>query len=410
MTFRLVPRHPAGVVRASIRPTTPEHRVTSLELLFDLVFVFAFTEVTASIAADPSWAGAGRGLLLFALLWWAWCSYAWLGNQAQADEGLVRAALVVAMAAMLLVSLAIPEAWRDLPGGIKAPLALACSIAVVRLGHLAVYTVAAGEDRGLRLQLLRTAIPVAVAVLLLVLGALAGSHARTWWWAAALAVDYVGIYVTGADGWRLPSPSHFAERHGAIVIVALGESIVAIGVGIAEFPLSWSVLAATLAGVAITVCFWWLYFDVVATVGERQLTQRTGAERSKLARDSYTYLHFPMVAGVLACAVGVKKALGYVADPAQHGTGQALHGVPAWLLVLGPAAYLVALSLFKLRNVGSLNQPRLAAAAVLLLLGPLAGRLHAIVAVTAVAVVLVALVVFEVIRYRAARQSIRHRE
>lgn len=415
MTFRVVPRLPlpgnrrgADGPRAGIRPTEPDHKVTSLELLFDLVFVFAFTQVTAAVAADPTARGGVRGLLVIALLWWAWCSYAWLGNQARADEGLVRATLVVAMAAMLLVALAIPEAWDDLPGGVDAPLALALAITLVRLGHLTVYLVAAGDDAGLRRQLSLTAIPVVLAAALLVTGAVASEQARIWWWAAALAVDYLGIYFTDADGWRLPSPGHFAERHGLIVIVALGESIVAIGVGIAALPLSWPVIGAGALAVAVTVCLWWVYFDVVATVAEHQLTSRSGADRTRLARDSYTYLHFPMVAGVLAGAVGVKKVLGYVAEPGGEKLGEALHGLPAWLLVAGPAVYLLALSVFRRRNVGSWNAPRLVAGAVLLALGPVVERVPAYAALGLVCAVVVGLVLFEVLRYREARHAIRH--
>jgi low temperature requirement protein LtrA len=415
MTFRVVPRRllpraraEGDAPRAGIRPTGPDHRVTSLELLFDLVFVFAFTQVTASVAADPTPLGAARGLLMFALLWWAWCSYAWLGNQACADEGLVRGIVVVATTAMLLVALAIPEAWHDLPGGVQAPLALAVAVAVVRLGHIVVYLVAAGDDEGLRRQLYLTAVPVALDAVLLVVGALGSERARIWWWAAALAIDYLGIYVTGADGWRLPSAAHFAERHGLIVIVALGESIVAIGVGIAAFPLSWPVIGAGALAVAVTVCLWWAYFDVVATVAEHRLTSLTGADRTRLARDSYTYLHFPMVAGVLAGAVGVKKVLGYVAEPGGAALGESLHGLPAWLLVAGPAAYLLALSAFRRRNVDSWNVPRLVAGGLLLLLGPVGQHVPAAAGLGLVAAVVVGLVLFEVVRYREARHAIRH--
>ena len=135
-----------------VRPTDERHRVTTLELFFDLVFVFAFTQVTALMAADPTITGAVRGLVVLALLWWAWCSYAWLGNQAQADEGLVRATFIVAMTAMFVVALTIPESFDDLPGGLFAPFVFAACYAVVRLMHLACYLVAVGSDTGLRRQ------------------------------------------------------------------------------------------------------------------------------------------------------------------------------------------------------------------------------------------------------------------
>lgn len=149
--------------RVLVRPTTEGHGVTTLELFFDLVFVFAITQVTALMAADLDWHGVLRGFVLLALLWWAWCSYAWLGNQAQADEGIVRAGLLAAMAAMFVVALTVPEAWQDPAAGLRAPVVLAVALGFVRLGHLAVYVAAAGDDLGLRRQLARTAVPVALA-------------------------------------------------------------------------------------------------------------------------------------------------------------------------------------------------------------------------------------------------------
>ena len=150
-------------LRARVLPSDAGHGVTTLELFFDLVFVFAITQVTAFMADDLGWRGILRGLVLMALLWWAWCSYAWLGNQAHADEGVLRAALLFAMAALFLVALAIPEAWGDEAGGLSAPLVLAAALSAVRLLHLGVYAVAAAGDAGLRRQLLRTAVPVVTA-------------------------------------------------------------------------------------------------------------------------------------------------------------------------------------------------------------------------------------------------------
>src|SRR4051795_7131118 len=161
----------ARPARMRFLPTREDHAVTTLELFFDLVFVFAITQITAFMAHDIGPRSLLRGLVLFALLWWAWCSYAWLGNQARADEGLVRAAMLVAMAALFLVALAIPEAWGDRGGGLSAPVLLAVCLFVVRLGHLGVYAVAAGGDVGLRRTLLRTAVPVFAAAVLLVVGA-----------------------------------------------------------------------------------------------------------------------------------------------------------------------------------------------------------------------------------------------
>ena len=169
-------RHFAARDRA---PADEGHGVTPLELFFDLVFVFAITQVTASW--PRIWAGAGalRGLVLLALLWWAWCSYAWLGNQAHADEGIVRVAMIVAMAAMFLVALADPRGLGGRGGGISAPVVLAVAIGLVRLRPPGRLRRGGGQRRRLRRQLLRTAIPVLPAVVLLVVGAVLGGSAQT---------------------------------------------------------------------------------------------------------------------------------------------------------------------------------------------------------------------------------------
>src|SRR3954469_19629273 len=299
--------------RMRFLPTRENHSVTTLELFFDLVFVFAITQVTAFMADEIGPRGLLRGLVLFALLWWSWCSYAWLGNQARADEGLVRAAMLVAMAALFLVALAIPEAWGDRGGGLSAPVLLAVCLGIVRLGHLTVYWFAAAGDTGLRRQLRRTAVPVGAAAVLLVTGGGIGGAAQTALWAIALVVDYVGVYASGTD-WRLPAPAHFAERHGLIVIIALGESVIAVGVGAGDLPVTVPTIAAALLGLTVSLALWWLYFDVVATVAERVLRGKQGQERVRLARDSYTYLHFPMVAGIIYLALGLKKVSEYVSD------------------------------------------------------------------------------------------------
>lgn len=397
--------------RRLFRPTDASHQVTTLELFFDLVFVFAFTQVTAYLAADPSPVSALRGLVVLALLWWAWCSYAWLGNQAHADEGVVRATFIVAMVAMFLVALAIPEAFSDTAGGLNAPVVLAVCYAAVRLSHIACYLVAAGEDAGLRRQLLITLVPVSLAAGILVTGSIVGPPYQTLLYAVALVVDYVGIFVTStAAGWRLPSAGHFAERHGLIVIVALGESLVAIGVGVGGFGVTWPIALAAVLGVLVSVCLWWLYFDVVAHVGEHSLAQVSGDARATLARDSYTYLHFPIVMSVIFLSLGLKKVLEYVADTGHHELSDPLTGTPLVALYAGVAVHLLGHVGFRRRVAGTWNPHRLLAAALLLLLVPVAWRVPAILALALVCGVLVGLVAWEVVRSASVRDRVRHQQ
>jgi low temperature requirement protein LtrA len=391
-----------------VRPTDGSHRVTTLELFFDLVFVFALTQVTALMAEDPTVRGLGRGLVLLALLWFGWSSYAWLGNQAKADEGLLRAARLAAMGALFVVALAIPESYEDEPGGLYGPFVLAACYATVRIAHLVVYLVAAGDDHGLRRQLLVQTGPTSVALLLLVAGGAAGPPWQSVLWALALVVDYIGVFAGGTQGWRVNSAAHFAERHGLIIIVALGESVVAVGAGIADKPVTAAVVLAALLGLGVSVALWWVYFDVVALVAERVLSRLEGEPRSRLARDSFTYLHFPMLVGIVYLALGMKKVLTYVADPEHHDLGDALPRVPLVALFGGAVLYLVALSALRRRNVGGWNVQRLVASAALLALLPVGSQLPAIVALGALLAVLGALIGYEAVVLADERDRIRH--
>jgi low temperature requirement protein LtrA len=391
---------------ARIVPTDEAHGVTTLELFFDLVFVFAITQITAFMASDLGLRGCLRGLVLLSLLWFAWCSYSWLGNQAHADEGILRGAYIVAMAAMFVVALAIPEAWGDEGGGLSAPLLLAAGLSVVRTTHLGVYVVAAAGDAGLRRQVVKVAVPVGMSAALLLVGAALGGPAQTALWAVAIVVDYSGIYLSGAD-WRLPAPRHFAERYGLIVLIALGESLIAVGVGVGHLPVTVPIVVGALLGMAVSVALWWAYFDVVAPVAERVLRRRQGSDRVKLARDSYTYLHFPMVAGVIYLALGLKKVAQYVGDESHHALTDPLPTTALWALYGGVAVYLLGHLAFRLRNLRSINPPR-ATVAVLLLAAPLAlGQMPALGALALLAGVLVALIAFEVVRYADARARVR---
>jgi low temperature requirement protein LtrA len=224
----------------------------------------------------------------------------------------------------------------------------------------------------------------------------------------ALLVDYTGIWLAGTSGWRVHSPVHFAERHGLIVIVVLGESIVAIGVGVAGQPVSAAVIAASILGILVTVSLWWLYFDVVAHVVEGVLAAAQGQQRSRLARDSYTYLHFPIVASIIFIALGLKKVLEYVSDTEHHDLTDPLTGLPLVSLYAGVAVYLLGHVAFRRRNIGTWNPHRTLAAAVLLLLIPVAWRLPALASLALVAALLCALVGYEFVRFRQARDEVRH--
>ncbi len=369
-----------------------EQRVTPLELFFDLVFVFALTQVTGMLSADPTWGGLLRGMLVLGALWWAWAGYAWLTNTLDPEAGLVRLTMFAAMAAMLLVSLAVPGAF-----GADAAIFGAAYLAV-RVLHIALYALGTRGDHDLVVAVLRMT-PTAVIgpLLILAASALDGSEQATVW-VVALALDYLGVLIGRGQGWRV-SPGHFAERHGLIVIIALGESIVALGVGAAGLPLDAGLVAAAVLGIAAAAAFWWAYFDVVAIVAERDLTAAQGATRAAMARDSYSYIHLVIVAGVVLFALGVKKTLGDL--------GAALDVVPAFGLCGGLALYLIGHVAFRLRNLKTWNVRRLVVAIALLALVPVAHEIAALATLAVVTALATGLIAYEAIRYREARSHVR---
>jgi low temperature requirement protein LtrA len=378
-----------------VRSVEGEERVTPLELFFDLVFVFALTQVTGFLAANATPEGLVRGALLFAALWWAWEAYAWLTNTLDPEEGAVRLAVFATTGAMLIVALATPSAF-----GAEA-LVFGVAYFVVRVLHIVLYVIAGRDDPDLRAAVLRFAPGAVIGPSLLVIAAFFDGRVELALWGAALVVDYGSALVGRGRGWRL-SPAHFVERHGLIIIIALGESIVAIGAG-AELGLSFGQAGAAVLGVAVAAALWWIYFDVVALVSARRLARAPeGRERNELARDSYSYLHLPMVAGIVLGALGLKKTLGNVEDP--------LEVVPAFALLGGVAIYLLGHVGFRFRNVRTINRQRLLLSLALFALLPVAIELPALATLAIVAALLWALITYETISYGEARQQVRHGE
>jgi low temperature requirement protein LtrA len=387
---------------------TEDASVTPLELFFDLVFVFGLTQVTALIAADPTGQGLLRGLLVLGLLWWSWVGYAWLGNVVRADEGTARIAMLAAMGAMFVMALAIPEAFDDLPGGLPGPVVVGLCYFAFRALHLTLFWIISKDDQGLRRQVIRFAPSVIGGTALLLVASALHGRAQTAMWGLALLADYGGTMLAGASGWRLRSASHFAERHGLILIVALGESIVAIGVGIAGLPISWPVLAAAVLGLALSAALWWVYFDVTSLIAERALADARDSDRARLARDAYSYLHLPMITGVVLVALGVEKVLEYVGDGKHHDLAEPLTGLALYALYGGVVLYLLAHAAFKLRATHILSVQRLVVAAVILALVPIAAQLAALAALALLSLVTVGLVAYETVRFAEVRGRIRH--
>ena len=370
-----------------------EERVTPLELFFDLVFVLALTQCTALMAANATWEGVAQGLVVLGLMWWVWVGYAWLTSVVEPEEGAVRLVMFAAMAGLLVAALCIPEAFGE------NGLLFACAYGIVRYLQLALFMLASRDEPALRRSVLTGLVgSTTIGVGLLVGGSFAGPGLQLALWGLALALDMSGPLLFGVEGWKLV-PGHFAERHGLIVIIALGESIVALGVG-AELGVDAGVVTAAVLGIAVAAALWWLYFDVVALVAQRRLSRAAvGREQNSMARDSYSFLHLPMVAGIILLALGLKKTLGDVGDP--------LKLVPAAALLGGTALYLLSHVAFRWRNLHTLNKQRLVCAVLLVALLPLAVEIPALVMVGILAAVLTALIAYEAVRFADSRARIR---
>ena len=280
----------------------------------------------------------------------------------------------------------------------------------VRLLHLLIFWIAAGDDYGLRGQLIRFAPSVIGSTALLLVASQLHGTAQTWTWVAVVAVDYAGTILAGASGWRLNSAAHFAERHGLILIIAIGESIIAIGAGVASLPISAPIVAASVLGLALAAAIWWAYFDVGALIAERALRRSSGEARARLARDAYSYLHLPMVAGIVLLALGLKQVLAFVGGEAGHDWTDPLETGPLVAMYCGVALYLLALVAFHHRVAHTIKWLRVTTALVVLALAPVASGLPALGSLAVVTAVVVAMIAIESVRFAEARERIRHEE
>jgi low temperature requirement protein LtrA len=370
----------------------PEHQVRPLELLFDLVFVFAFTQVTTVLSDDPTWSGLEHGLLIISALWWAWAAYAWLTNTLDADVGAVWGALLVAMAAMFIAALAVPEAFG------RHGVVFGVAFLIVNAMHLTLYALGARGDRDLLAAILRIAPTALAGATLIVAAGLVHGTLRPLLWLAALIVGFVAPLFSDLSGWHV-QPAHFIERHGLIVIIAIGESLVAIGLGARRTELDTGVIVAAVLGLVVVMSFWLAYFDFFPTRVQQLLTDRSGVQRTALARDVYTYLHLPMVAGIILFAFALKVALAHV--------GAELDTIPALALCGGPALYLFAYVGVRFRVARVLRGGRLIAGVACALLFPVALIVPALAALALLAAVWVALHAYELVWWRDARAQTR---
>ena len=376
-------------------PSDDEYNVSPLELFFDLVFVFAFTQVTALLAEDLTWVGLVRGTALLLVVWWAWVGYSWLTNAVRVDD-IIPARIVVfgAMGAGLVMALAIPRAFND--DGVLFGFAV---FAVTGLFVL-LYLVATRDRPEMHRAVVLLAPGVLLGpILLIIAGFIDPGPVRATLWTVALIVTLGAPFVSGTQGWYI-RPGHFAERHGLIIIIALGESLVALGLSASEEQQTFTVVTASLMGLALVACLWWIYFDVVSRVAEMVLARLEGSERNAVARDVYSYIHFFMILGIVLVALGLKKSLLGVDKPLAVVASVGLFG--------GAALYLLGHMTARLRLMGGINPWRLALTIMLLCLIPVGTQIPAYVSVSLLLVLLVAGIGQALYAYREQRHSIRY--
>jgi low temperature requirement protein LtrA len=369
-----------------IRDSGTDQRATTLELFYDLVFVFAITQVSHLLLAHVDWEHAGQSALVLLVVWWSWNYTTWVTNELDPRSTIVRLLLIALMLASLLMAIAIPQAFGD-----KALLFAASYVAIQVGRHTFLTFVAAAPGTIERQRAGQILIWFVVAGAFWIAGALADGPPRTVLWLIALGLDYVGPLVTfwvpglprlRPEAWEVGS-GHFAERFQLFVIIALGETIVITGATTSELELTTARIAAFALAFLGTAALWWLYFNLVATIAERRLAE--AEDRTVVARDAYTYLHVLIVAGIILSAVGDEIVIDHPTDELPDNELMAL--------VCGPALYLLAHVALRLRLAHSVAWRRLAGAIACLAVGAVGTFAPALVVGGLLLAILVAVIV-----------------
>lgn len=362
---------------------------SSLELFFDLVFVYAFAQVTGFLADNLTWLGLLQGAALLAVLWWAWVTYSWLTNAVPVDDVTpARLIILAAMAAMLVVTLAIPDAFGE------HAVLFGVAYFVVRLLQVALLALATEGE--MRRAILRLAPCFLGGPALLVLAGFQDGWAQPALWIAALVIDYGAPLVLGVDGFHVRA-AHFTDRHGAVILIALGEAITEIGEPGLEVDAG--IIVAALLAIVLSAALAWAYFDYIALAARQRLEATRGRERARLARDAFSYLHLVMVAGIILVALGLRETIAHVTDP--------LETIPALALCGGAALYLLGQNAFQLRDEGTVSTRRMIVAALSCALIPIALSTQAVITLAILATFFVALVAVETLRPDKLRRKVR---
>ncbi|NYF59990.1 low temperature requirement protein A [Micromonospora purpureochromogenes] len=383
--------------QAAVRAATSG--VTPKELFLDLVVVYTFIQVTVLMTRHPTGVGVVQALAVLSVLWVAWSLYTQVGNALRSESIPVRLSVLLVVALTLTIGIAIPQAFDVVPDGLPGPLIVVICYIALRMLHLTALLVLS-RDRIPRAQLLRAGVPNVAALVLLVFAALASSrpHAPAGLsqlvaglWLAAIVVDLAGGYLVVRRFWPVTSAKHWTDRYALIILIALGEAVISAGVAVFGRPISWSVIVAVATSMALLATLWWAYFDTDAIVAERVMQDRAGNQRVVLARDAYTYLHLPMIIGLMLLAFGLRRTLDVVSDP----SGPARDPLGYALLFAGVVVYLLANQAFWWRIQHEIRWVRATGILLVAILAPATNRLPPLWALTILTAVTAAVIMID---------------
>ena len=398
-------------------PVAPGARVDRFEVFFDLVFVFSFFIITRATAVDITAANLFHALLVLAVLWWCWVVHSVVATRVRLGEGFVPVLTVAGMAALFTFALALPQAFRDPRGNAAGPMVAAVSYVVIRGVHLALFLHVAREDPEERRQLLRFAPELAISTALLLVAALvpprlhdAGMAAliRDALWAGVVVLQYTTGLIARTWGWNVTSAEHWTERYDLILIIALGESVISVGVGsnLLGQPPTWPAVAAAVLGIFFTAALWWAHYDMIGPAARIALHAAEDGPRVAMARDAYGYLFLPMIAGIILFALGAEMIVHQIADPHVPQHLPALGpGVP--LLFGGVICYICGNMLFQFRTLRTLSWTRIGAVLLLAVTIPVAQHLPALAAFALLTAITVGMVTAEVVVFDEGRRALR---
>ncbi|MFC4019074.1 low temperature requirement protein A [Micromonospora sp. GCM10011542] len=395
----------------------PGARVDRFEVFFDLVFVFSFFIITRATAANITGRQLLHAMLVLAVLWWCWVVHSVVATRVRLGEGFVPVLMVVGMAALFCFALSLPQAFGDPMQTAAGPIVVAASYLVIRGVHLVLYWHVAQERPGERRLLLKYSPELVASTVLLLGAALIPPHiehpamaamVRDGLWVGVVLFQYSSGLVAGAWGWMVTSAEHWTERYDLILIIALGESIISVGVGgnLLGQPVTWPAITAAVLGIVFTAALWWTHYDVIAPAARIAQHAALGRARVAMARDAYAYLHLVMIAGVILFALGAEEIVRQVADPSIS-LAEPAHGPGVPLLFGGVICYLCGGMLFQLRTLHTLSWSRVGAVLLLAAAIPVAAHLPGLGAFTLLTAICVALVAVEMVIMADARRALR---